>query len=72
MLGTGPGELELLSGRLVLRCSARHGWLANAGFAGSSEALVVDGAARHFTWAFTLGKADGSSEVYFVNAHMTS
>lgn len=33
---------------------------------------MVDGAARHFTWAFTLANADGSSEVYFVNAHMTS
>lgn len=32
----------------------------------------MDGIARQFTWAFTLGDADGGSEAYFVNAHMTS
>lgn len=51
-----------------------HGWLANADFfAGSSgEAHAMDGMARRFTWAFTLGNADGGSETYFLNAHMTS
>lgn len=66
-MGLPPPPLSLC-GRPVLRCGAWHGWLANT----SSETLVVDGTARHFTCAFTLGNADGSSEVYFVNAHMTS
>lgn len=38
----------------------------------SSRALVVDGAAKRFTWPFTLAREDGRSEAYFVNAHMTS
>lgn len=33
---------------------------------------MMDGTARRFTWDFILANADGSSEAYFVNAHMTS
>lgn len=33
---------------------------------------MMDGTARRFTWDFILANADGGSEAYFVNAHMTS
>lgn len=63
MTGTGRGELW----RSPILVD-----VANTGFTGNSEALVTNGTASHFTWPFTLNKADGGSETYFVNAHMTS
>lgn len=49
-----------------------RGFSADKMLLDSSQALVVDGAARRFTWPFTLAREDGRSDVYFVNAHMTS